>query len=1178
MQFVGALLLLMTTIPASHAQKQTPLDVALRYIEQNREKWQLNEADLAEMIVNDQYQTRHNGVTHIYFMQSHQGIRVHNAILGVHVKADGKVAFATSRFVPNLAGKVNAAAPLLSAEQAIVKASQHLQLPGKASPRFVSKTEKGEAIFEDKAISRSPIKVQLMYQLMPNGSLRIAWDLAIQELETPDYWSVRIDALNGDLLDKNNWTIYCSFPKGSSHRHSDACLPEKKANNFAAVREAAQNPNLFTVDGARYNVFPLPIESPLHGVRQLVINPADQLASPFGWHDTNGQPGAEYTITRGNNVHAFADRQGSNISNQDEPDGGAMLTFDFPFNEVSEPDTYTHAATTQLFYLNNFMHDFAYHYGFDEQAGNFQQNNYGNGGNEGDFVLAQAQDGGGNNNANFSTPPDGANGSMQMYLWGVNGDNLLSVTSPEVIARSYETASAGFGPAITDVPIIGQVVEARDNSNDPKKACGTIVNAGDVAGKIAMIDRGGCFFEEKVVNAEKAGAIAVIICNFENNVISMGGVGTITDPDIPTVMMTSADCQLIRQYLEEGVTVKFQLSETTGPSRLDGSFDNGIVAHEYGHGISTRLTGGPTISSCLSNDEQMGEGWSDFFALVATAQPEDAPKARGIGSYVWNRDPNGKGFRRLPYSTDLNVNPQTYDDIIGAAVPHGVGEVWAGVLWDLFWKLVEMYGWDDDIKNGSGGNNLAIQLVMDGMKLQSCSPGYLDGRDAILAADLINNDGANQCLIWEVFARRGLGWSAEQNNSFNAYDGRAAFDVMPECLKELKIAKSATPLIEAGEEITYRITVINHKDEPVSGVVVTDNLPESTDYIAGSATGNAEVSTTNGFIQFEIGDLAPGEERIITYKVSTSSANRSYRLYFDDMESGFANWINDAFEGADIWDVTEQLPYKGEKSLFVPNTARENDQIAQLAEPFLVTGNQPVLRFYHNYDTDPGLDGGIVQISTDGGASWETAEAQLFRNSYYGRIAYNTFATANLRAFTGSSRGFVGSYFDLSAYQGKKILVRFRFGSLAEPANQPETATGWAVDNFEFMDLYNYQSEACVTSDQGDQACATAPEGGTIVESSVLTNADELEKKGIQIKLYPNPANNIVNLAITAPEAGEATMSIFRADGSLLQRRQIGVYKNEQILPFDISALPGGFYLVEIRSGQSVVTEKMIIQ
>ncbi len=66
---------------------------------------------------------------------------------------------------------------------------------------------------------------------------------------------------------------------------------------------------------------------------------------------------------------------------------------------------------------NNVIHDIFYLAGFDEVAGNFQENNFGKGGLDSDAVEANAQDGSGFNNANFATPPDGQRPRMRMYLW-----------------------------------------------------------------------------------------------------------------------------------------------------------------------------------------------------------------------------------------------------------------------------------------------------------------------------------------------------------------------------------------------------------------------------------------------------------------------------------------------------------------------------------------------------------------------------------------------------------------------------------------------------------------------------------------------------------------------------------------------------------------------------------------
>jgi hypothetical protein len=185
----------------------------------------------------------------------------------------------------------------------------------------------------------------------------------------------------------------------------------------------------------------------------------------------------------------------------------------------------------------------------------------------------------------------------------------------------------------------------------------------------------------------------------------------------------------------------------------------------------------------------MGEGWSDLLALMLTAQAGDsATQARGIGNYVVFEGSGGAGIRPTPYSTSLAINDSTYQDVIDTngvtlSIPHGVGYVWATMVWEVYWNLVDEHGFNADIYESwdTGGNNLTLQLMIDGMKFQRCSPGFVDGRNAILDADLALTGGENQCLIWEGFAKRGLGFSAEQRSSKKTGDGTAAFDLPAEC-------------------------------------------------------------------------------------------------------------------------------------------------------------------------------------------------------------------------------------------------------------------------------------------------------------------------------------------------------------------------------------------------------------
>src|SRR4030095_909843 len=108
---------------------------------------------------------------------------------------------------------------------------------------------------------------------------------------------------------------------------------------------------------------------------------------------------------------------------------------------------------------------------------------------------------------------------------------------------------------------------------------------------------------------------------------------------------------------------------------------------------------------------------------------------------------------------------------------------WNTMLWEVYWNLVDRYGYNANVYAGwnTGGNNLALQLVMDGMKFQPCSPGFVDGRNAILAAESALTGGVNQCEIWRGFAKRGLGFSASQGLSTSRTDGVEAFGLPASC-------------------------------------------------------------------------------------------------------------------------------------------------------------------------------------------------------------------------------------------------------------------------------------------------------------------------------------------------------------------------------------------------------------
>ena len=866
----------------------------------------LNRDDLSYELT-DFYKNQKNGIQHIYLRQTYNGLEIVGTESSLHFLPNGKLLKTNNRFVNSISKRGNSTTinPQLSAIQAVQSASDQLGYTITQPLSVISQefTTNQKAKISNGGISLSDIPARLMYFLKEDGTLALIWELSIQSINKTEWYNVRLDATTGQILNKVNWVSSCGF----EHSHDESEDIHYHKDNLVSV-EAAQEHTAALL--GTYNVFARPLESPFYGDRTLVYadDEVNLNASPYGWHDTNGVEGPEYTTTRGNNVNAYED--GDNYGFQ--PSGGSDLIFDFPFDpNYSYSNQSESAAITNLFYWNNIIHDVFYEYGFDEVSGNFQQNNYGNGGIGNDYVFAEAQDGSGTCNANFSTPPDGENPTMQMYICG----------------------------------------------------------------------------------------------------------------------------------------------------NKDGDFDNLVITHEYGHGISIRLTGGPSISDCLWNNEQMGEGWSDWFGLMITMQEGDeATTPRGIGTYLFGQAPGGGGIRTYPYTTDMSINPHTYNSIKTEAAPHGVGSVWAAMLWDLTWALIDEYGFDSDIYNGTGGNNIALHLVIEGLKLQPCSPGFVDGRDAILAADQALYNGENQCLIWDVFARRGLGSSADQGSSQSKTDGVEAFDT-PSSEAEFSAPFSVcedkgilsglgggTPYggVYSGPGVTDDGNGSTYTFNPeVAGIGVhsiTYSVPATACAEASSATGEIEVTEGLQIIcasDIEVYASTENCSAIVNYENPTGGSTCPVSDFenFDGISRPNLpeGWTTTNDSGANNpWKTVNTQSSSSPNSVYAEN--KGSNSVSSLISPnYAIDSPNAKLKFKLSYSTESGYDGALLEYSTNNGVIWKDI---LNNGGTFVSGAYNTTLGSYLSPFpnrqvwSGSSGGFVQVEINLSpALNNQNVRFRWRMGS-----------------------------------------------------------------------------------------------------------------------------------------------------
>ncbi|HEU0174483.1 MAG TPA: M36 family metallopeptidase [Blastocatellia bacterium] len=579
-------------------------------------------------------------------------------------------------------------APKVDPAAAVVAAAASVDLTLDPSELVVksSSSDGRTVVFYPAGPFSNDIELELMYFSLDARAATLAWSMVLWQ-DSPAYYTL-VDAQEGGVLWRKNITNYQTQPATYKVYNDDSPAPLSPTNAFpgSGIQGAPIQRTLFTL------ISELP------------------LFDNLGWI-TDG-----VNTTTGNNVDAGLDIVSPNgIDVDGRPVGSPFRVFDFNYNPspgIPSPGDaptladYRMGVVTHLFFWSNRYHDRLYELGFNEAARNFQQDNFGRGGLGNDRVLAEAQDSSGTNNANFSTPPDGTSGRMQMYIFP--------------------------GP----------------------------------------------------------------------------------NPD------------------------------------RDGDLDLDVVLHELTHGVSNRLHANATgLGSNVSGG--MGEGWSDFYArgLLSTAD-EDVNGLYASGAYATlqlgplGTDNSYYGIRRFPYAVKTTVgpngkphNPLTFADTDpaqlnttdgafpetplgfsgnGATEVHNLGEIWCMTLLEMRARLITHLGF-------ATGNQRALQLVTDGMKLDPVNPNMLQARDSILTADCAGFGGSDELDIWAGFAARGMGFSARYNSATSVTE---AFDTPNLSMGAVTISDDSCPppdgFADPGETLTLTIPLSNpFCATPANGVTVS---------------------------------------------------------------------------------------------------------------------------------------------------------------------------------------------------------------------------------------------------------------------------------------------------------------------------------------------------------------------
>jgi MYXO-CTERM domain-containing protein len=827
------------------------------------------------------------------------------------------------------------------------------------------------------------------------------------------------------------------------------------------------------------------------------------------------------TETRGNNVDAYTD--------DDDPDGfssgdlraqiSAPLTFDRVFDTGAEPnasDAQRMAAVTQLFYTVNWLHDYWYDSGFNEAAGNAQQDNFGRGGAGKDRLLAQAQDGallGNLDNANMATPSDGESPQMQMYLWSGLETRQLSV---QPLNQSLASGSASFGPK--DFDLSGALALATDGAAPVHDACEPIVS--DVAGKIAVIDRGSCTFQSKAQQAEAAGAVGVLLVNNVAGPPPQMPSDDTAPVGIPVLSVGIDDGDAIKAALASG-PVTAQLARDVGPL-VDGSIDNTVVAHEWGHYLHHRL-----VDCDLNQCSGESEGWGDFIALTLVLREGDSlggTYADTIYATAAMPDAAYFGTRRVPYSVDHAKNALTFKHITdGEALPvgmphvdsdfeasevHNTGEVWGNMLFEGYVSLLgESQGPTPRYSFEEARRRMA-DYVVAGMKAAPREPTFTEQRDGILAA-VIAAEPEDMLLIAQGFARRGAG-SCARSPAKSSPDNSGvveSFEVAP-ALSIVSVAVAPTlktcdmdAILDAEESGLVTIEVLNGGISPLTGTEVT--IATTTEGVSFPKGPKASIPSIDPFgvaaLTFEIEldrKLTKPESLLLTVEAKNAAACEpsvsrveAFRVNYDnaaaasasdDFESDIDAWKPTGADASVVWskgiDEAGNHTWRGLDVDGISNTWLLSPSFhASATEELVVT-----FRHRHSFETSPDSpggpdvfwDGAVVEISGDDGKTWQDVAEVGAKPGYGGTIGNMSDNPLGDREGYVSTNASWPEMDEVTldfgmALAGKAARLRFRIGSDAAQED-----FGWEIDDVSITGIDDAPFPA-VVADRG--ACSPPP-------------------------------------------------------------------------------------------------------
>lgn len=831
------------------------------------------------------------------------------------------------------------------------------------------------------------------------------------------------------------------------------------------------------------------------------------------------------TETEGNSVVVYDAASGER--GQASGPGAFDWTYDHALGGYSNA-TQLNAAFTQAFVTLNTLHDLFYELGFDEQAGNGQKDNYGRGGEQGDPILVESQELALSGNAKISPALDGESPVLEAQLGpDPAGELTLVGIEPEAVAGAHPGFALAF-PEKFDVT--AELVQADDGEGTIDDGCQPLV--GDVAGKIALVAYTPLSCDEDAVmkNVESAGAAGAVLAFLDEDYPMWSFLGP--QNTTPAVFCGHSTGQALLAALATGTVTVRIVSQNTGnrPSVLDSS----VVAHEYGHHLHVRLAG--VLGS--SQTRAVSEGLSDIVSLVTvTVREQDAlvPGNEAFqGAYAvfpWvSYQP--AGLRRYQYSTDMSINGLTFAHLGDKALPanatafsasadHNGGELLAAAVWECYAALLNAHAF------GEARGRMLAYLVAS-LKLHPADATFIEVRDALLMAIKAAGEAEDLERCWTGFAKRGMGSGAvpplRYAQSFANVE--ESFDAAGELrFGGLEVSDDegcdADGFLDAGERGSLQVGVTNGSGRAVSNVTVQVDLVDTTSgepakglaLDGGGSWSTPELGAFDAATAVFAVEVAGGVQDLSKVEVRLSAtgddgvvgqlaapivvhADRSEEGALTDDVDGDETWWTIA--GTHAW---ERVAEGAGKRWHGVDPEEHSD--FSLISPALMTHPTAdfVVTLEHafefEFDGTYAYDGGVIEVSDDGGQTWRDV-TELGADPGYSATLAGVHALEGRAGFGGTSEGYPelrALVLDFgTAIADREVHLRFRIASDADAGG-----AGWALDNVVVEGVVNApfaelvaETEVCGAV-EGDPELGPADDGPRAVDTDAPRTADPSE-------------------------------------------------------------------------------------